>query len=284
MVDNSAGSGLHCRSNVYALLMQSINGQLINKHCLHTVGINRNRMVRGTVRDTALESFKRDLENMQKAVTRLTVTTPYDGGTEPAALSWLLNFLSAPDRDLSQLNTWQQEETFWEAWRFAWDGGQGPFSDLGQIGARELPYPATAAERTALAAEIQHNARAVLTDYVTTGVGTFPKVEAAFSVMREGNLPLCYRGGTLAASFYWMASSLLARYRHRVKKCEGCSLVMLVGRKDQRFHSQACQIGTFIRKKRAAEKENQSTPVQGRKQTRATTRRKRKGGTHGTKR
>lgn len=234
------------------------------------------------VRDAALESFKRDLENQEKAAGRLTGTAVYDGGSEPAALSWLLKFLSDSDREVTQLNDWQREEAFWETWRFAWDGGQGPFTDIGRLGATSLSYPQTDAERAALVADIQKNARAALTDFVTTGVGTFPKMEAAFSVMRQGSLPLGYRGGTLAASFYYMAAQLLARYRHRVKPCEGCHLVMLVGRKDQRFHSQACQIGTFIRKKRAAEKTARlARELKRTKRERKPTRSQQKGGTHG---
>ncbi len=204
--------------------------------------------------DAALQRFKRDMDNFEKAASRITASTAYDGGTEPAALAWLLTFLAVKDKDAVRLNEWQREEAFWNVYRFAFDGGQTERTDFSRMGAINLSYPETAAERTTMMAQIQRDARAALTDYVRTGVGTFPKGEAAFSLMRHGNPPLAYRGGDLASSFYYMAAQLLSRYRHRVKQCEGCPLIMLIGRKDQRFHSQSCQILTFVRKKRAKEK------------------------------
>lgn len=239
------------------------------------------------MRDAALERFKRDMENFEKAASRLAATAAYDGGTEPAALAWLLTFLSAKDTDAVRLNEWQREEAFWNVYRFAFDGGQIERTDFSRMGAISLTYPETAAERTQMMAQIQRDARATLTDYIKTDVGTFPKGEAAFSVMRQGNQPLGYRGGDLASSFYYMAAQLLSRYRHRVKQCEGCPLIMLAGRKDQRFHSQSCQILTFVRKKRAKEKAERLAREQ-RKQMKAKKNKKaaaKKGGKrHGKKR
>jgi hypothetical protein len=242
------------------------------------------------VRDTALERFKHDMENFEKAASRITATADIHGGPEPAAMAWLLKFLST---DLTMLNEWQKDEAFWNLYRFCWDGGQEAFTDFGRMGAMSLHFPESAEERTTIVAHIQRDARAALTDYVRTGIGTFPKGEAAFSVMRCEYQPLGYRGGDLASSFYYMAAQLLSRYRHRVKQCEGCPLIMLVGRKDQRFHSQSCQIATFFRKKRAKKKAERLARAQ-RKQMKAKRKKaakktvkgkkpkQRKGGKHGT--
>jgi hypothetical protein len=236
------------------------------------------------VRDAALERFKRDMENFEKAASRITATSAYDGGTEPAALAWLLTFLSL---DIATLNEWQRDEAFWNVFRFCFDGGQGWSTDFARQGARELHWPVTATDRTNTVEQIQRDARTALADYIQTGVGTFPKGEGAFVVFVRGNPRLRYGGADIGSMFYYMAAQLLSRYADRVKQCEGCPLIMLVGRKDQRFHSQSCQILSFVRKKRAKEKAARLAREQ-RKEMKAKHRKKaraNKGGTrHGTKR
>jgi len=237
------------------------------------------------VRDAALERFTRDTENFQKAESRITATTDIHGGPEPAAVAWLLKFLSA---DLTTLNEWQKDEAFWNVFRFCFDGGQGWSTDFGRMGALGLQYPETAAERTKVVGQIQREAQAVLLEYLKTGVGTFPKGEGAMVVLARGNPTLRYSGTGLYSAFYWMAAQLLSRYGHRVKRCEGCPTIMLTGRKDQRFHSKTCQIGTFVRKTRAKEKAERLAQVHRKKvkgKNRKTARTIKKGErAHGTKR
>ena len=205
---------------------------------------------RSIVRDAELDAFKRDTQNYQKAASRITATAAFHGGPEPAAVAWLLSFLA---HDVATLNEWQRDEAFWNVLQFTIDGGQGWFTDLGILGATDVTYPDDATDRMMVLARIQKATRACLTDYLTKGVGTFPEGEGSFVISGVYRMAH-YNGGDLAASFYYMAAQLLSKYKRRVKRCEGCPLLMLVGRKDQRFHSQSCQIATFVRNKRAKDK------------------------------
>lgn len=202
----------------------------------------------------SLARFRYELQNLEKAAIRITASTAPDGGTEPAAVAWLLRFLRD---DLEALTAQQQEETQWDVARFSLDGGQGVLaygSKAGWgMGAFGLKYPETVADWLTTLKELQHDCREVLDAYLYRGEGMFPAVNGTVGIFNGESLPR-YRGEDLASGFYYMGAQLLSRYGHRVKRCEGCMRTMLVGRKDQRFHSQSCQVASFNRSKRANDK------------------------------
>jgi hypothetical protein len=189
------------------------------------------------------------LEEMDKAASRITSTFALHGGTEPAAVAWLLNFIS---RDVFSLKDWEREEALWNVIRFAADGGQRG-ADYGQSGGLTFRTPETSEQKTEALRDIQQNVVDAVDKYLKVGVASFPEDQSGFTIAR-GYPSLLFSGRSLRAAFFYMAAQLLARYGHRIKRCEGCPSIMLTGRKDQRFHSKICQIGTFVRKKRAEAK------------------------------
>ena len=196
-----------------------------------------------------LTGYVPDQREFAAAADRLTATAGEHGGAEPAAVAWLLGFAQSDAFGFSQT---ERALKFWDVLRFAADGGQGG-ADYGQSGGLLFQPPATAEAQTIMLSELQNAISDGLAKYLRVGVASFPKDEAGFTIAR-GYRSVLFSGRSLPAAFFYMSAQLLARYGHRIKPCEGCSLIMLVGRKDQRFHSQSCQISTFIRKKRAEEK------------------------------
>jgi hypothetical protein len=230
-----------------------------------------------------LTGYVPDPREFAAAAGRLTATAGEDGGTEPAAVTWLITFAQA---DALSFPPSVVDTTLWEALRFSADGGQGG-ADYGQSGGLAFRPPAALEDKRNELRTLQDVLREAVAKYLSVGVASFPKDEAGFTIAR-GYRSVLFSGRSLAAGFYYMAGQLLARYGHRVKHCEGCPKIMLVGRKDQRFHSKTCQIGTFVRKTRAKEKAERLAQAQRKKvkgKNRKTARTIKKGErAHGTKR
>lgn len=196
-----------------------------------------------------LEWFRLDAQEMDKAASRITSTFALHGGTEPAAVAWLLSFIS---KDVFTLKEWEREEALWNVVRFAADGGQRG-ADYGQSGGLTFQLPKTSEQKNETLRDLQQEVFNAVDRYLRVGVASFPEDRAGFTIAR-GYSSLLFSGRSLRTAFFYMAAQLLARYGHRIKRCEGCPLIMLTGRKDQRFHSKTCQIGAFVRKTRAKEK------------------------------
>lgn len=181
----------------------------------------------------------------EKAAVRLTTNADAHGGNEPAALAWLLEFLQV---DVAGFSAGQCEDKTWEVLRFIADAGQAR-KDYGQSGLYFQP-PDTPEKKLAELLVLQAHALEVVQRYLTTGVADFPTGEGAVKIAR-GYRSVIYGARSLAAGFYFMAAQLLARYGDRIKVCEGCPRLMLVGRKDKRYHSETCRVTNFNRRKRA---------------------------------
>lgn len=255
----------------------------MNKTANKTENINRIEVTR-----RALERFKCEIANLEKAASRIIASAAHDGGREPAAVAWLLRFLST---DLVTLKAWQQEEAQWDVARFSLDSGQGVL-DHGStanwgMGAFGLRYPESAADWLTTLQELQQICREILDTYLYRGEGLFPALNGTVCIFKGESSPR-YRGEDLASGFYFMAAHLLSQYGHRVKRCEGCSVLMLTGRKDQRFHSQSCQVASFFRNRRAKDKADRQAKEHAKKSRPRRNKKKvapHKGGTrHGTKR
>lgn len=185
------------------------------------------------------------LGEFEKAAARLTADADAHGGNEPAALAWLLEFLQA---DVAGFSAGQCADKTWEVVRFVADAGQSQ-RDYGQSGLYFQP-PDTPENKMADLLVLQANTLEVVQRYLATGVADFPTGEGAFKIAR-GYRSVIFGGRSMKAGFYFMAAQLLARYGDRVKVCEGCPKLMLVGRKDKRYHSETCRIANFQRRKRA---------------------------------
>jgi hypothetical protein len=199
-----------------------------------------------------IEGFNPDPQEFAAAAQRLTATAGEHGGREPAAVGWLLSFVQTTDALYFPPSV--VDTTLWEVLRFSADGGQEG-ADYAQTGGFRFPSPFSLSleqKRVALSTLQTVVGEAVL-QYLNVGVYSFPQDAAGFTITR-GYPSVLFSGRSLAAGFYYMASQLLARYGHRVRICEGCPTILLMGRKDQRFHSKQCQVGTFIRKQRAGAK------------------------------
>lgn len=261
----------------------------MNKPVIEAQAIKRSEVV---LRELA--TFIDQVDHLEKAAIRITATEANDGGKGPAAVAWLLKFLG---KDPVKLKAREREDAQWDVARFALDGGQGSLDYGSQanwgMGAFGLHYPETAADWMTTLNLLQFNCSEAVWAYLTRGEATFPALEGTVAIFNGESSPR-YRGEDLASGFYYMAAQLLSRYGHRVKSCEGCPTIMLIGRKDQRFHSQSCQIGTFIRKKRVEEKaarlahaqrRQKAKPIKGvRKSAKGKKLKQKKGGKHGQKR
>ena len=210
--------------------------------------------------------FIPDREEFEKAATRVTANAAIYGGVEPAALAWLLEFSQV---DATGLSAGQRDDRIWEVLRFIADAGQTQ-KDYGQSGLYFQP-PDTPEKKTAALDVLQAHTLESVQRYLTTGVADFPTGEGAFKIAR-GYHSVIYGARSLAAGFYFMAAQLLARYGDRVKVCEGCPKLMLVGRKDKRYHSPSCRIANFVRRKRAnAKAERLARQHRAKKKTRRRT-------------
>ena len=218
-----------------------------------------------------LKGFVPDRREMEKAANRITASAATHGGKEPAAVAWLLTFSL---RDVFTLKDWELEEAFWNVLRFAADAGQDG-TDYGQSGGMAFEITSDSAKRTELLWQVQQTLMTALRKYLSVGVASFPEGHAGFTIAR-GYRSLLFSGRSLETAFYYMAAQLLARYGHRIRQCEGCPIILLTGRKDQRFHSKTCQIGNFVRRKRSEEREK-SKPTTNKNLKR------KKGGSHGKK-
>jgi hypothetical protein len=202
-----------------------------------------------------LPSYRPDPQEFEAAAARLTATSDVHGGPEPAAVAWLLNFIQATSFAPLVIDT-----TLYELVRFAADGGQRG-ADYGQARGTwdgcvrfQSPFSRSFEDKLQELQLLQRMVRHAIEHYLQHGEANFPPEEGAFTIMR-GVPRVLYSGTSLAGGVFFMAGQLLARYGHRVKVCEGCPRIMFMGRKDQRFHSQKCQVGTFFRKRRAEEKQ-----------------------------
>jgi hypothetical protein len=193
-----------------------------------------------------VDVFIPDQEEFGKAAKRLTANAATYGGEEPAALAWFLDFLQARVEGFS---AGQRDDKMWEILRFIADGGQAQ-KNYGQSPALYFQPPDTPENKMAALDVLQAHAIEVVQRYLTTGVADFPIGEGAFKIAR-GYHSIIFGARSLTAGFYFMAAKLMARYGERVKICKGCRRLMLVGRKDKRYHSESCRISDFVRRKRA---------------------------------
>ena len=197
-----------------------------------------------------------------KAAQRLTQSSGEHGGREPAVLAWLTNFAQL---SLEELSEGQRSDKAWEISRFAFDGGLVFTGDNMQPGVKPLNFGIQTTQIEPLSPErvthLQKTVRTALNAFIDNGASTFPPIEGSFTVTnsRTSEPGRVRFGGSMEATFYFMAGQLLAHVGGRVRRCLGCPRITLVSRQDKTYHSQACQVARWKRDNPKSSKKRKPT-------------------------
>ena len=154
-----------------------------------------------------------------------------------------LGYWDSCRRNLKSYAAGQKLNAQWEVLRFSVDGGTWVFRDKPMFRWHPswLEWPKIEA--------LKDKALKTVTGFIDKGSVTFPAGKGDMRIITGYPSPL-FEGHDLQASFFYVMGHLMARFGPRIRKCKGCEVFMLIGRKDKSFHSASCQVTTYIREKR----------------------------------